>query len=878
MRTPQLFAVLLIAAAVPVSAQRFEPSAGAGLRWFKGNTHAHTLESDGDSPPEVVARWYRDHGYNFLVLSDHNVFTDPSRLHSLVDSTFILIGGEEVTSQFESKPVHVNGLNIDRLIAPRTDTTLVGTIQRNVDAVREGEGVPHINHPNFRWAFGARELLQIRNGRLLEIWNGHPQVHNEGGGDAPGMEDVWDMLLTAGKRMYGIAVDDAHHFQGEFARERSNPGRGWIAVRAAALAAPDIMRNLEQGLFYASTGVSLEDIEVDATRMTVRIRQVGDFKYTTTFIGDSGRVLARVPGTTAVFELRSTPGGERLTYVRARVDDSGGAHGWTQPAFTTPDAPAEGSAGMVSSAHPLATEAGLAILRAGGNAFDAAVAIAGALNVVEPMMSGMGGYGTILIHSARDGRDRFLNASGRIPRAVDADAFRAPTPGHMENRSGAKAVSTPGNANAWEAMWKRYGSLEWPRLFESAIALADEGVEIGGQTAGMIAAAFAEFPAHAQAFYGRGGRPLEAGERLVQKDLAESLRKVAAEGAKAVHGGQLGRAIDRAMREAGGFLTLDDLAANEAEWWDPVSIRYRGHDIVTASPPANSWPALLRLGLMSRFDARALGHNTADYLHTYGEVTKHAFWARLRWAGDPDVQPPPLARLLSATYWDSVASTIDPQRAKPFTPPRSFGEASHTTHFVVADRWGNVVSATQTLGNAFGSRIMAPGTGVWLNNSLAYSTFEPAGNPMDAFPGRHKLSGDVPLFIVQAGRVRVALGTPGGHTIAQNVPQTVMNMIDFGMDIQQAIAAPRISFTEPDFLAVEEAIPEEVRTALAARGHRIRVVGAIGNAHGLAIEYDAAGRPARFLGGADPRGEGKAAGLRADPVERGLPRGSFDLP
>src|SRR3990172_5916749 len=166
MRTPQLFAVLLIAAAVPVSAQRFEPSAGAGLRWFKGNTHAHTLESDGDSPPEVVARWYRDHGYNFLVLSDHNVFTDPGRLRSLVDSMFILIGGEEVTSQFESKPVHVNGLNIDRLIAPRTDSTLVGTIQRNVDAVRDGEGVPHINHPNFRWAFGTRELLQIRNDRL----------------------------------------------------------------------------------------------------------------------------------------------------------------------------------------------------------------------------------------------------------------------------------------------------------------------------------------------------------------------------------------------------------------------------------------------------------------------------------------------------------------------------------------------------------------------------------------------------------------------------------------------------------------------------------------------------------------------------------------
>jgi hypothetical protein len=321
--------LLLIAASLDAAAQRFEVTAVAG-RWFKGNTHAHTLESDGDSPPEAVAQWYRSHGYHFLVLSDHNVLTDPRRLAHLVDSTFILIAGEEITTSFRQRPVHVNGLNIPRVIEPRTDTTLIGTIQKNVDAVREVAGVPHINHPNFRWAFGAAELLQVRNDRLLEIWNGHPQVHNQGGGGSPGLEQIWDVLLTAGMRIYGIAVDDAHHFQGEFAADRANPGRGWVAVRASRLDAREIMRNLEDGLFYASTGVELDDVIVEPMRIEVRIRARGDFKHTTTFIGSDGAVLRRTGENPAVYVLDRT-----TSYVRARIEDSGGARAWVQPAFVT---------------------------------------------------------------------------------------------------------------------------------------------------------------------------------------------------------------------------------------------------------------------------------------------------------------------------------------------------------------------------------------------------------------------------------------------------------------------------------------------------------------------------------------------------------------
>ena len=517
--------------------------------------------------------------------------------------------------------------------------------------------------------------------------------------------------------------------------------------------------------------------------------------------------------------------------------------------------------GMVSTAHPLATDAGLEILKNGGNAFDAAVAIAAALNVVEPAMSGMGGYGTILVWDAKAEQVRYLNASGRIPALVDSDVFRPPTPDYLQNRSGAKAVSTPGNLHAWEALGKKYGRLTWSRVFEPAIKLAEAGFVLDAAGAGVIASAYAEFPEHARRIYGKDGKPLTAGERLVQQDLARSFRTVVQRGPAAFYEGEIGAAVDRAMRQAGGFLALADLKKDRAEWIDPISIEYRGYAVFTAAPPANAFDSLVRLGMMSRSNSRVLGHNTVPYLHRFAEVTKHGYWLRLRYAGDPDVARPPLVELLSEPYWHKEIDRIDPARAKPFEPPVwSGGKDSHTTHFVVADKWGNVVSATQTLGNAFGSRIMPEGTGIWLNDSLAYSTFEPKGNPMDAFPGRRKLSGDCPTIILRNNRLWAAVGTPGGHTIGQTVPQIVMNLIDFGMPIDEAIAAPRVSFVEPDVLAVEEGIPADVRAALAAMGHNVRVVRALGNAHGLTIAYDSDGNPMTYRGGADPRGNGSAKG------------------
>src|SRR5918998_1629623 len=542
--------------------------------------------------------------------------------------------------------------------------------------------------------------------------------------------------------------------------------------------------------------------------------------------------------------------------------------GTVQPTQNTTTDPAVGASGMVSSANPYATRAGLEILSEGGNAFDAAVVVAATLNVVEPMMSGVGGYGAIASYDVEEGETSVLHADSRMPATLDPAVFRPPTPNYLENRRGAKAISTPGNANAWERLSDDYGDLEWRRLFDPAIGLAEEGFALDGITAGWIGSEFPAFPEHARNIYGNSGAPLRAGETLVQEDLARSLGLIAEGGAEVVHEGELGEAIDAAVHENGGFLTIDDLRENRAEWRAPISIGYGGYEVVTASPPITSWGTLVRLGVMGQLDPEALGHNTTAYLHNYAEVTKRAYSQRVEYSRDPDISPTPLDRLLSEEYWADEAEQVNPLRATPYQPPTNVSPTAlsnrqeHTTHFVIADGEGNVVSATQTLGNVFGSRVMPRGTGIWLNDSISYSTFEPAGNPLDAFPGRYRLVAISPILVMSAGRPWAAIGTPGGFTILQTTPQMLMNLIYFDMDVQRSIAAPRVSFVEPDVLSVDADLPESVRAELSALGHNVRVDDGrgLGNAYGLTIEYNDDDHPVRFTGGADPRGVGVAVG------------------
>ena len=297
-------------------------------RWLKGNTHTHTTESDGDSSPDVVTGWYREHGYQFLVLSDHNVLTSIEALSALYgkDDEFLLIKGEEVTDAFDGRPVHINGLDVAEKVVPQKGSSLLDVIQRNVDEIRRVRGVPHINHPNFRWAFSTEDLRQVRNMRLLEIFNGHPQVNNLGGGGVPGLEEVWDAILSSGMLMYGIAVDDAHTFKQPGNPAVAGPGRGWVMVRAERLEARAILQALEDGRFYSSTGVELSDYLVTPRGMTVTVKKDAWAKYRIQFIGRGGRVLHEALDSPADYVFRGDEG-----YVRAKVIESNGRVAWCQP-------------------------------------------------------------------------------------------------------------------------------------------------------------------------------------------------------------------------------------------------------------------------------------------------------------------------------------------------------------------------------------------------------------------------------------------------------------------------------------------------------------------------------------------------------------------
>ena len=538
--------------------------------------------------------------------------------------------------------------------------------------------------------------------------------------------------------------------------------------------------------------------------------------------------------------------------------------------------PAVGTNGMVSSAHPLATRAGLEIMEDGGNAFDAAVAVAASLGVVEPMMSGVGGYGAIVVYSTEERRTRFLEVGSRTPASLDPSVFRPPTPGYAENRCGARAVATPGNLNAWETMWEDYGEAEWQRLFQPAIGYADRGFPLDQETSAWLGSEYAAFPAHAQEIYGPTGVPLAAGERLVQDDLADSLRLISEEGSDAFYEGRLGAAMAAAAQNGGGFLSEEDLRRNRAEWRETIGLDYRDHRVVTAAPPSTAWAALVRLGMMDRYDAGPADHNTTAYVHAATEISKRVSTTTRRFAADPEKAPTPLGRLLSDEYLERESDRVDPNAVAPYDPPAQFDTAAtcsptgyrptgypdtqqHTTHFVVADREGNVVSATQTLGNVFGSKVMPEGTGIWLNDALAWSRFEPAGNVFDVYPAHQPLYALCPTIIMRDGRPRIAIGTPGGRTIQQTPPQIIANMLDFDMNVQQAVSAPRFSQVVPDLLVVEGGIPQRVSAELSTLGHDlVPAEYPLGNAHALTIEYG--GETTRFTGAADPRGGGSARG------------------
>jgi hypothetical protein len=320
MKRASLFIVLLTLTAACVS--------GQALNWYKGNTHTHTLNSDGDSTPDEVVRWYREHGYNFVFLTDHEYINNVDALNGILGRTglFVVLSGQEITDSYDKKPHHVNALGISKVIMPAKLPGTVETLQRNIDETVRAGGIVQVNHPNFGWALTAEHLKSLRDYSLLEIRNGHVLVNNLGGGGQPGAEALWDAVLTSGKLVFGVADDDSHTFKRVDDRSAATPGWGWIVVRASDLTPASILNSIRRGNFYASTGVELTDYQASPKQIVITVKEDKGSKYTIQFIGRGGRTLSELTSSPATYTIKGDEG-----YVRARVLESNGKIAWTQP-------------------------------------------------------------------------------------------------------------------------------------------------------------------------------------------------------------------------------------------------------------------------------------------------------------------------------------------------------------------------------------------------------------------------------------------------------------------------------------------------------------------------------------------------------------------
>jgi hypothetical protein len=296
--------------------------------WYKGNTHTHTTNSDGNELPRRVVRWYLDHNYNFLVISDHSSLTDIKYLDTDKNDDFILLPGEEITDRAEKKPVHLVAMGITKQVQEQHGETILQTLQSNIDAINAAGGIAQINHPNWKYAFDDRVLSQVKNCSLVEIYNIAKECNNYAAGGVPSVENIWDKVLTSGKLLYGVISDDTHDYLGEFSADKSPPGRGWIMVRAKELTPDAIIASLKSGDFYATIGVTLKDITITDKDYTVEIEPWGDAKYTTQFIGKNAQILKEDYNTKATYTFTGDEG-----YVRAKVICSSGDFAITQPVF-----------------------------------------------------------------------------------------------------------------------------------------------------------------------------------------------------------------------------------------------------------------------------------------------------------------------------------------------------------------------------------------------------------------------------------------------------------------------------------------------------------------------------------------------------------------
>ena len=523
-----------------------------------------------------------------------------------------------------------------------------------------------------------------------------------------------------------------------------------------------------------------------------------------------------------------------------------------------------GRQAMVTSLEPLASMAGMRILEEGGNAFDAAVATAIAVGVVDPRMSSIGGQGFATIYVAAKKEVRALNFFGPSPRAASIPALQG-----KDYTRGYLSSPVPSCLRGYWELHRAYGKLNWRQVLQPAIELAEHGFIVTPALSAEIRShrtLLEQFPSSAGVLLPEGKVP-EPGDLFVEADLARTLESIAERGADEFYSGATARQIANFYAEHSGLLTQEDLSAYQPRWVQPISTTYRGYTFYTQPPNSSAIAVLEQLNLLEGFDLRTLGHNTPEYLHMIGEVMRLAVADRNRYVGDPDFVQVPVAKLLSKEYAAERRRLIDPHRTMPASIAGDLGAQpveSHTTHLNVVDAEGNMVALTQTLGAAFGSGVIVGNTGVLFSNQMRHLHLDPT-DPSRMEPGKRPRSNESPLIVLKDGQPFMALGTPGNDAIWQRLVQVILNLIDFGMDIQTAITAPRMTYggTQESGTAIgpifnmEDRIPASTMVALRQKGFEVKQVrDDEGRVNAIVIDPRSKFR----LGGADPREYGYALG------------------
>jgi len=516
--------------------------------------------------------------------------------------------------------------------------------------------------------------------------------------------------------------------------------------------------------------------------------------------------------------------------------------------FETEKKSVSGSKGVITANNLIGAAAGAEMLAMGGNALDAAIATLFTLNVVEPMMVGLFGAGWMNIRLA-DGTSIIIDDYSVAPAAAAPDMYKPVSdtwPDYLEtegkkNRVGYLSIGVPGTLKGWSEVIERWGNLDLQAVMQPAIRHAEEGFLPSDYLCESIrseAESIVKFPETARIFM-PNGKPPGRSDRILQPELAESLRAIAKEGPDVLYNGALGQTIVDDIQKNGGIMTTADLKAYRTIQRDPVFGTYRGYELTVPPPPCSGGVHILQiLHLLESFDIKSTGFGTTDMIHLLAECFKIAFADRTAYMGDPDRVEVPVDWLVSPSYGARRSKEIDLKRAAfPGAGTPVPGEPNCTTHVTTADAEGNVAAITQTIHELFGSKAMASGTGIMLNNTM--QMFDPhPGHPNSVAPGMRTVSSQSPTIVSKNGKPAFALGAPGGLKIFPIVAQAIVNIIDHGMSIQEAFEAPRV-WTKGQELEVEAAVPPAVRRELNVRGHDVREAVTVGGGmNGVLFDHE----------------------------------------